>query len=239
LSWQPVRIGRTELLNNSGHSFDTSRVAAFNFPAAEGFESSVSEYRPLEMIFRQGEACDRIHYLQAGGVKLSVKSQAGRQAVVAMLHPGDFFGEACLSGATVHARSATATSASRVLTIGKDQMLELLQTQRAMSDRFIGHLLARSIRVEEDLIDQLVYPAEKRLARTLILLARSGRPDPSTPGGQTRILPPITQATLAEMVGTTRSRVSLFMRKFARLGLIDTRRGLRVHPSLIALARHE
>jgi len=173
-------------------------------------------------------------YIQAGGVKLSVVSKGGREAVVAMLSQGEFFGEGCLAGQAVRMGSATAVTNSTILLIDKIEMVRVLRKQHALSGRFISHMLARNIRIEEDLIDQLFNSSEKRLARTLLLLARYGKHDKPV-----REVPPISQETLAEMVGTTRSRVNFFMKKFQRLGFIDYRDGLKVNNSLLTVVLHE
>ena len=164
----------------------------------------------------QGDACEHVMYIQTGGVKLSVLSKTGKEAVVAMLGPGDFFGEGCLAGQPVRMGSATAITPSAILLVGKGTMVRLLHKQHAMSDRFISHMLARNIRIEEDLIDQLFNSSEKRLARTLLLLARYGKQDKPV-----RVVPKISQDTLAEMIGTTRSRVNFFLNKFKKLGFIE------------------
>ena len=156
-------------------------------------------YRRGESIFAQGDPCEHVWYIQSGGIKLSVLSKTGREAVVAMLGPGDFFGEGCLAGQEVRMGSATAVAPSEILRIDKAHMAHLLHKQHAMSDRFISHILSRNIRIEEDLIDQLFNSSEKRLARTLLLLARYGKQ-----AKPTRVVPQISQETLAEMVGTTR-----------------------------------
>ncbi len=166
-------------------------------------------------------------YIQKGSVKLSVLSETGREAIVAMLGPGDFFGEGCLAAQPVRMGSATATADSSILCIDKDQMVHLLREKHALSDRFIAHMLARSIRAEQDLVDQLFNSSEKRLARALLLLARYGKHDVPA-----RAVPTISQETLARMIGTTRSRVNFFMKKFQRLGLIDYTDGLKVHSGL-------
>jgi CRP-like cAMP-binding protein len=167
-------------------------------------------------------------------VKLSVLSKTGREAVVAMLGPGDFFGEGCLTGQPVRTGSATAIMASTVLHVDKHEMVRLLHKQHALSARFIAHMLARNIRIEEDLVDQLFNSSEKRLARTLLLLARYGKQDQPV-----NALPKISQETLAKMVGTTRSRVNFFMKKFQRLGFIDCTDGLKVNNSLLTVVLHD
>jgi CRP-like cAMP-binding protein len=204
------------------------------FLESAGVARKIVEYRRGEVIFTQGDACDHVLYIQKGGVKLSVLSKSGREAVVAMPGPGEFFGEGCLAGQSVRMGSATATTDSTILLVDKDHMVRLLHKQHALSDRFIAHMLARNIRIEEDLIDQLFNSSEKRLARTLLLLARYGKHD--TP---VRAVPPISQETLAEMVGTTRSRVNFFMKKFQRLGFIDYTHGLKVNNSLLTVVLHD
>jgi CRP-like cAMP-binding protein len=185
-------------------------------------------------VYSQGDTCDAVMYIQAGGVKLSVLSKTGREAVVAMLGPGEFFGEGCLAGQPFRMGTASATSDSSILRVDKDEMVALLHKQHAMSDRFIAHMLARNIRIEEDLVDQLFNSSEKRLARTLLLLARYGKHDQPV-----REVPPISQETLAEMIGTTRSRVNFFMKKFERLGFISYKGGLKVNNSLLTVVLHD
>jgi CRP/FNR family transcriptional regulator, cyclic AMP receptor protein len=199
-----------------------------------GVAKTIVEYARGETVFAQGDACDHVLYIQSGGVKLSVLSKTGREAVVAMLGPGEFFGEGCLAGQPVRMGSAAAITPSVILLINKGKMVRLLHKQHAMSDRFITHMLARNIRIEEDLVDQLFNSSEKRLARTLLLLARYGKHDRPV-----RAVPPISQGTLAEMVGTTRSRVNFFMKKFQRLGFIDYTHGLKVNPSLLTVVLHD
>src|SRR6266852_1713356 len=189
-----------------------SRLTSQAFLDSAGIARTIVAYRRAEAIFTQGDPCESVLYIQKGGVKLSVFSKTGREAVVAMLGPGDFFGEGCLAGQPVRMGSATATTDSTILLVDKDQMVRLLHQQHALSDRFIAHMLARNIRIEEDLIDQLFNSSEKRLARMLLLLARYGKHDKPV-----RAVPLISQETLAEMVGTTRSRVNFFMKKFQRL----------------------
>ena len=204
------------------------------FLESAGVARKIVDYRRSEAIFTQGDPCDSVLYIQKGGVKLSVLSKTGREAVVAMLGPGDFFGEGCLAGQPVRMGSATAITGSTVLLVDKDQMVRLLHKQHSLSDRFIAHMLARNIRIEEDLVDQLFNSSEKRLARTLLLLARYGEPDKPQ-----KAVPKISQATLAEMVGTTRSRVNFFMNKFKRLGFIEYKDGLKVHNSLLTIVLHD
>jgi CRP/FNR family cyclic AMP-dependent transcriptional regulator len=204
------------------------------FLDSAGVARTIVEYRRADVIFSQGDPCESVLYIQKGGVKLSVLSKAGREAVVAMLGPGEFFGEGCLAGQPVRMGSATATTDSTILRVDKDHMVRLLHKQHALSDRFIAHMLARNIRIEEDLIDQLFNSSEKRLARTLLLLARYGKHDQPV-----RAVPSISQETLAEMIGTTRSRVNFFMKKFQRLGFIDYTDGLKVNNSLLTVVLHD
>jgi CRP-like cAMP-binding protein len=197
---------------------------------------SVEDYRRGDTIFAQGQACEDVLYVRAGGIKLSVRSNTGKEAVAAMLGPGDFFGEGCLAGELSRTCSATALTPTTILSLAKAQMERLLQTQPAMADRFIEHLLGRNTRIEEDLIDQLFNSSEKRLARTLLLLARYGTED--TP---IRVLPTLSQETLAEMIGSTRSRVNFFLNKFKRLGFI-TYKGqgpLSINSSLLSVVLHD
>ena len=214
-------------------------MPAFNAQAfldSSGIAKAIVEYGRAETIFTQGDVCEHVMYIQAGGVKLSVMSKTGREAVVAMLGPGEFFGEGCLAGQPLRMGSATAITPSVVLLIDKEKMVQLLHRQHAMSDRFISHMLARNIRIEEDLIDQLFNSSEKRLARTLLLLARYGKQDKPI-----RVVPKISQETLAEMIGTTRSRVNFFLNKFKRLGFIeyDGELPLKVNSSLLSVVLHD
>ena len=173
-------------------------------------------------------------FIQEGGVKLSVLSSAGKEAVVAMLGPGDFLGEGCLAGQPSRMGTATAVMRTALLRIPQRDMVRMLHEHPTFSDRFLAHMLTRNIRIEEDLVDQLFNSSEKRLARTLLLLARYGKED-TTP----RVLPKLSQETLAEMVGTTRSRVNFFMNKFRKLGLIEYNGRLKVNSSLLSIVLHD
>jgi CRP/FNR family cyclic AMP-dependent transcriptional regulator len=192
------------------------------------------EYGLGEAVFTQGDPCQDVLYIQSGAVKLSVLSKLGREAIVAMLGPGDFFGEGCLAGQPVRMGSATAITPSVIMLVGKQKMVRLLHRQHTLSDRFISHMLSRNIRIEEDLIDQLFNSSEKRLARTLLLLARYGKQDKPV-----RAVPKISQETLAEMVGTTRSRVNFFLNKFKKLGFIEYNGELKVNSSLLTVVLHD
>ncbi|SRR5712691_4865409 len=215
------------------------RTPVFNAQAfldSAGIAKTIAEYGREETIFTQGDVCKHVMYIQTGGVKLSVRSENGREAVVAMLGPGDFFGEGCLAGQPIRIGSATAITPSVILLIDKAKMVRLLHRQHAMSDRFISHMLSRNIRIEEDLIDQLFNSSEKRLARALLLLARYGKLDKPV-----RVVPRVSQATLAEMVGTTRSRVNFFLNKFKRLGFIEYESDLplKINSSLLSVVLHD
>jgi len=196
----------------------------------------VVKYGRNETVFRQGDVCKDVYYVQSGGIKLSVLSRTGKEAVVAMLGPGDFFGEGCMAGQPLRMGSATAITPSVILLVSKKRMTQLLHEQPTMADRFIAHMLSRNIRIEEDLIDQLFNSSEKRLARALLLLARYGQKD-----SPVRALPKVSQETLAEMIGTTRSRVNFFMNKFKELGFIeyDEQHPLKVNSSLLSVVLHD
>ena len=207
---------------------------AQGFLYSTGVARKAVEFRKKETIFAQGDSAKHVMYIQQGGVKLSGVNSTGKEAVVAVLKSGDFFGEGCLAGQAIRMGSATSTGPSTVLVIDKEEMVRVLHSQHEFSDRFIAHMLSRNIRVEEDLIDQLFNSTEKRLARALLLLARYGKSDEPQ-----RVLPKVSQETLAEMIGTTRSRVNLFMNKFKKLGFIDTRDGLEINSSLLSVVLHD
>ena len=206
------------------------------FLQSAGVAKTITHYRRGESIFMQGDPCDHVMYIQSGGVKLSVLSKIGREAVVAMLGPGEFFGEGCLAGQQLRMGSASAITPSRILLVDRKAMVQLLHKQHAMSDRFIAHMLARNIRIEEDLIDQLFNSSEKRLARALLLLARYGKKDRPA-----RVVPKLSQETLAEMIGTTRSRVNFFLNKFRKLGFIeyDGEHPVTINSSLLSVVLHD
>src|SRR5580704_10107488 len=180
-----------------------------------GVARKIAEFRRSESIYTQGEGADSVMYIQKGGVKLSVVNESGKEAVVAMFGPSDFFGEGCMAGQSVRMGTATAITPTTLLVIEKDELLRVLRAERELSDQFIAYMLAHNIRVEEDLIDQLFDSSEKRLSRTL-LLARYGKQDQPD-----RLLPKVSQETLAEMVGTTRSRLNFFMNKFRKLSFVE------------------
>ena len=213
----------------NGHAFNAEA-----FLASAGVAKTFVEYGREECIFTQGDACADVMYIQTGGVKLSVLSQSGREAVVAMLGPGDFFGEGALTGQSIRIGTATATTLTTVLMIEKAAMLQLLHDEPTFSERFIAYMLARNLRVEADLVDHLFNSSEKRLARALLLLARY-----SDQQGSERRIPKISQETLAEMVGTTRSRVNFFMNKFRDLGFIEYNGDIKINTSLLGIVLHD
>ena len=194
----------------------------------------IGKFRRKETVFAQGDAAKNVMYIQEGSVKLTVVNESGKQAVVAILGPGDFLGEGCLAGQPVCMASATTVAPTTVLVIEKTEMIRVLHGEHEFSDRFIAYMLARNIRVEEDLIDQLFNSTEKRLARTLLLLARYG-----TPGNPQKVLLKISQEMLAEMIGTTRSRVNFFMNKFRKLGFIQYNGVIQIDNSLLSVVLHE
>ena len=207
-------------------------VEAFLLACEESRRIAVSPRAPG--LFAQGDPADSVYYIQEGTVKLSVVSKTGKEAIVAMLGQGDFVGEGVLAGQTVRMASATATAATCVIEIGKEALSRLLQGHNEFAERFVGYLVSRNIRIEADLVDQLFNRSEKRLARALLLLARYGTPDQSH-----RVLPKVSQETLAEIVGTTRSRVNFFMNKFRKLGFIEYNGVLKVNDSLLTVVLHE
>lgn len=207
---------------------------AQEFLESAGVARNVEEFKRKETIFSQGDTGKSVMYIQKGGVRLSVVNQRGKEAVVAVLGPGDFFGEGCLAGQALRMGTATAVTATTVLVIDKKEMSRMLHSEHEFSDRFISHMLSRNIRVEEDLVDQLFNSSEKRLARALLLLARYGKEDKSE-----KVLPKISQEMLAEMVGTTRSRVNFFMNKFRKMGLIKYNGSLEINSSLLSVVLHE
>ncbi len=207
---------------------------AQSFLDSAGITKKIVEYRPLAVIFSQGDPADTVLYIQKGAVRLSVLSHAGKEAIVGMLGPGDFLGEGALAGQPVRMGTATAVSTTTALIVPKRQMIQLLHDEPGFSDRFIEFMLSRNIRIEEDLVDQLFNSSEKRLARTLLLLARYSMAD--KPQG---VLPKLSQEMLAEMIGTTRSRVNFFMNKFRKLGFIEYNGGLKINTALLSVVLHD
>ena len=210
---------------------------AFNVQAfldSAGVARKIVEYRRSGKIYSQGDPTENVMYIQKGGVKLSVVNEVGKEAVVAILGPGDFFGEGGMAGQPVRMGAATAITPTTLLAIEKKEMIRMLHAEHAFSDRFETYMLARNIRIEEDLVDQLFNSTEKRLARTLLLLAQYGKQDQPQ-----RVLPKMSQEMLATMIGTSRSRVNLFMNKFKKLGFIRYNGGLHVNSSLLSVVLHE
>ncbi|WP_447980270.1 Crp/Fnr family transcriptional regulator [Candidatus Nitrospira bockiana] len=211
--------------------------APFNpktFLAKVGSGKTILKARKNQVLFSQGDAADAIFYIQEGKVKLTVVSQQGKEAVIAILERASFFGEACLAGQLLRVATATALEESTLVRIEKTAMIAVLHQEPSFAELFLAYLLSRNIRIEEDLVDQLFNSSEKRLARVLLLLAHFGKE-----GKPESVIPKISQETLAEMVGTTRSRVSFFLNKFRKLGFIDYNGELRVHTSLLSVILHD
>ena len=216
----------------------TNRLSKFD---TKTFLSTIDGGRKIvafpkkQAIFVQGDPSDAVFYIQQGKVKLTVVSQSGKEATIGILSPGDFFGEGCLTGQVLRLSSATAMTDCSVMKIDKKSMIEVLHREQALSDVFVAYLLARNIRYEEDLVDQLFNSSAKRLARVLLLLAHFGKD-----GKPESVIPTISQESLAEMVGTTRSRVSFFMNRFRQMGFIEyNSEELQVHSSLINVVLHD
>jgi len=215
----------------NGMPLARNRAIPFNSTSilsGAGNGSATLQCQKQQILFTQGDTANAVYYIVNGWVKLTVVSQQGKEAVVAMLEGGDFFGETCLAGQRVCSATAISLDASTIVRIDRATMSRVLQDEPAFSELFMSHLLNRNVRIQEDLIDQLFNPAEKRLARTLLLLAHFGRED-----GSESVIPNISQETLAEMIGTTRSRVSFFLNRFKKLGFIEYTDGLHVHRSLL------
>jgi CRP/FNR family transcriptional regulator, cyclic AMP receptor protein len=207
---------------------------AQSFLDSAGVSRKIVEYPKNKTVFAQGDLAEAVMYIQQGRVKLTVVNAMGKEAVVAVLGPGDFFGEGCLAGQPVRIGAATTASPTTVLVIEKKEMIRVLHSEHEFSDRFISYMLARNIRIEADLVDQLFNSTEKRLARALLLLARYGEDNQPQ-----RVLPKISQETLADTIGTTRSRVNLFMNKFKKLGFIKYNGGLQINKSLLSVVLHD
>jgi CRP-like cAMP-binding protein len=225
-----VKVRRSAKKANAGSpAFDVNL-----FLDSAGLGRTVSKFRGKETIFAQGDRAKNVMYIQEGGVKLTVINEAGKEAVVAILQRGDFLGEGCLAGQPICMATATSIAPTTVLVIEKDEMIRALHQEHEFSDRFIAYMLGRNIRVEEDLIDQLFNSSEKRLARTLLLLARYG-----AQGQPQKVLPKVSQEMLAEMIGTTRSRVNFFMNKFRKLGFIEYNGEIHINNSLLSVVLHD
>ncbi len=226
-----ARAPRPSKASRASRAFD---VHSFLNSAELG--RKVANFQRKEIVFAQGDSANKVMYIQEGAVKLTVINENGKEAVVAMLGPGDFMGEGCLAGQPICMATATTITPTTVLVIEKSEMIRLLHGEHEFSDRFITHLLARNIRAEEDLVDQLFNSSEKRLARTLLLLARYDAQGPPE-----KVLPKVSQEMLAEMIGTTRPRVNYFMNKFRRLGFIhyDAGRKIYINKSLLTVVLHD
>ena len=220
-------LGRVKRLSRSKDVPATERAAVIDW--ADVRVQRV-EYEAGTTIFAQGQPATSVMYVEQGTVRLSVLSHAGKEAVIAVLDVGHFFGEGCLIGQPYRMATAATMASCSIIVVEKQEMVRQLHAQPAFADRFLTHMLTRNIRIEEDLIDQLFNSSEKRLARTLLLLARYGEPEVSH-----RALPKVSQETLAEMVGTTRSRVNFFMNKFRKLGFIEYNGGLKINNSLLSV----
>jgi CRP/FNR family cyclic AMP-dependent transcriptional regulator len=195
---------------------------------------TTKEYQKNQTVFSQGSRADAVFYIEKGKVKLTVLSARGKEAVVAILGNGDFFGEGCLAGQPLRMATAASITECSILRVQKETMIRMLHNEPAWSERFMAYLLSRNVRIEEDLVDQLFNSSEKRLARILLLLTQFGKD-----GQHEQVVPKISQETLAEMVGTTRSRVSFFMNKFRKLGFVEYNGGLQVHSSLLNVVLHD
>jgi CRP/FNR family cyclic AMP-dependent transcriptional regulator len=204
------------------------------FLASAGLGRKVVRLKKKENVFAQGEPAKNVMFIQEGGVRLTVVNESGKEAVVGVLGPDDFLGEGCLAGQSICMATATTIAPSSLLVIDKHEMIRVLHSEPEFSDRFLSHMLARNIRIEEDLVDQLFNSSEKRLARTLLLLARYGKQTQPQ-----QALAPISQETLAEMIGTTRSRVNFFMNKFRKLGFIEYDGEIRINSSLLSVVLHD
>ncbi len=215
--------------SNKKHIFNVQA-----YLASVGIARKVVEYRKSEKAYSQGDRAADVMYIQKGSLKLSVVNEVGKEAVVAILGPDDFFGVGCLTGQSVRMGTAVALTPATVLVIQKKEMIRMLHAERAFADRFITYMLERNCRIEEDLIDQLFNSSEKRLARALLVLTRYGRQEEPQ-----KMLPNISQEMLAKKIGTTRSRVNFFMAKFRKLGFIGYDGGLHINPSLLNVVLHE
>jgi CRP/FNR family cyclic AMP-dependent transcriptional regulator len=216
-----------------------SRIPSFDlklFLDSAGLGSRVGKFGAGETVIAQGDSATNVMYLQEGGVKLTVVNESGKEAVLAIMGPGDFFGEGCLAGQSICMATAVTIAPTTLLLIEKDRMIQVLHEESELSDHFISYVLSRNLRVEEDLIDQLFNSSEKRLARTLLLLARYG-----ARGQPAKMLPRVSQEMLAEMIGTTRSRVNFFMNKFRKLGFVQYNKDREIHvdPSLLSIVLHD
>jgi CRP/FNR family transcriptional regulator, cyclic AMP receptor protein len=220
---------RSEAKRDTGNSKTGPAPEVFAFLNSARVSKRPIEFRKRQTLFSQGEPANHVFYIKEGSIKVAVTSTAGKEAVVTILGAGDFLGEACLAGQPLWIATATTMTQGRALVIEKNEMLRLLHADHEFSDRFISYMVTRNLKTEEDLIDQLFNSSEKRLARTLLLLARYGKPN------QALTLPTVSQTVLAEMIGTTRTRVNFFMNKFKKLGFIEYNEGLKINNSLLSV----
>jgi CRP/FNR family transcriptional regulator, cyclic AMP receptor protein len=229
MSKSPLRSGAEPT-----YGTEKRRAARSQDVPCEGPRGTSKDYRKKSTVFSQGSPADSVFYIEKGKVKLTVISTSGKEAVVAILNSGDFFGEGCLAGQPLRMATATAITECSLLRVQKETMIRMLHNEPALSERFMSYLLSRNVRIEEDLVDQLFNSSEKRLARILLLLTRFGKD-----GQHELVVPKMSQETLAKMIGTTRSRVSFFMNKFRKLGFIEYNGGLHVHSSLMNIVLHD
>jgi len=216
-------------------SREVPRFDARSFLTSVGVGRSTTVFKPKEIVYRQGDAADATYYIETGKIQLTVISEQGKEGVIAMLEPGEFFGEGCIAGQPLRMASATTTAKSSIVRIEKAAMIRVLHEQPTMSEMFMAFLLLRNIQIEADLVDQLFNSSERRLARLLLLLANFGKE-----GKMEKVLPTINQDILAARVGTTRSRINFFMNKFRKLGFIAyDDNGLKVHTSLLNVIVHD
>jgi CRP/FNR family cyclic AMP-dependent transcriptional regulator len=228
---------KTLMIGVEGHVMATKRLRSFDtksFLARVGDGRSIGKYRQGQVVFSQGDSGDAVFYIQKGKAKLTVVSEQGKEAVIAILGTDDFFGEGCLAGQAQRIATVTTMTDAVIARLEKSAIIKVIHEEPAFSELFIAHLLGRSIRVEADLVDQLFNSSEKRLARLLLLLANFGKDGAPEP-----VIAKISQETLAEMIGTTRSRVSFFMNKFRKLGFIEYNGGIEVHSSLLNIVLHD
>jgi CRP/FNR family transcriptional regulator, cyclic AMP receptor protein len=228
---------RAKGTNGSGKAAKLAETPNFDakvFLSSVGSGRTIVKYQPKKIIFQQGDPADAVFYIQAGKIELSVISQQGKERVIAILSAGDFFGEGCLAGQPLHMASAIALAESTIFRIEKQTMIRVLHDEPTLSEMFMGFLLSRNIQFEADLVDQLFNSSERRLARLLLLLANFGKE-----GALESVIPPISQELLAARVGTTRSRINVFMNKFRKLGLIEYNGHLKVHSALLNIVVHD
>jgi CRP/FNR family cyclic AMP-dependent transcriptional regulator len=221
----------------AGQAQEAARSLRFDdrtFLTSMGAGRSSAAFKPKEIVYRQGDEADAVHYIETGKIQITVVSEQGKEGVIAMLEPGEFFGEGCIAGQPFRMASATASAKSTIVRIEKATMIRVLHEQPAISEMFMGFLLSRNIQIEADLVDQLFNSSERRLARLLLLLANFGKE-----GKMETIMPAINQDILAAKVGTTRSRINFFMNKFRKLGFIEYNGGLKVHSALLNVIVHD